>query len=143
MAGLVYQRLVPVLCPNCKVALGKASEEHKNEVLPDQTYDRLLKVVNQMDDIHIRGKGCAHCKHVGFTDQTVAAEVVVTDHILLKHVRAGSIAEAYQYWREALHGKSYVQDAISKMEHGLLDPHMTEIRLGVPLSFEPDPKPKV
>lgn len=136
VAGLIYQRLVPVLCPKCKVRLTDANLEYRKDVLPNYVMDRVLKVIDNHDEIHIRGKGCPHCDNFGFIDQTVAAEIIVTDNTLLKHIRHGSMADAYDYWRKTLGGKTYIQDAIEKMEKGILDPYMTEERLGVPLTYD-------
>lgn len=137
IAGLIYQRLVPVLCSHCKVKLIGSTPEQRRKAMPDYAYERLKKAVNTPDNVHIRGEGCDQCKQAGFTDQTVAAEVIVTDHTILKHIRRGSIGDAYQYWRGTMRGKTFIEDAVSKIESGLLDPHMTELRLGVPLTFDP------
>ncbi len=142
LAGLVYQRLVPALCPHCKIKLmdiQQAGEEglaYRRKVLPDYVFKRLERAVNNPENVHIRGKGCPHCNNFGFAGQTIAAEVIVTDHTLLKHVRNGSISNAYQHWRENMKGRTVIQDAIQKIERGILDPHMTEIRLGIPLNFD-------
>ncbi|MDR2076397.1 MAG: Flp pilus assembly complex ATPase component TadA [Desulfovibrio sp.] len=135
LAGLVYQRLVPVLCDQCKVRLQNASEAWRREVLPAHTFERVKKAVTNPEEVHVRGPGCAACGQVGFTGQTVAAEVIVTDQALLGYIRAGKMPEAYEYWRAVMGGRTYVQDAIRKMESGILDPYMTELRLGVPLNF--------
>ncbi|MDR2893677.1 MAG: Flp pilus assembly complex ATPase component TadA [Deltaproteobacteria bacterium] len=138
-AGLIYQCLVPVLCPDCKQPLLETHRkdlEYRQEVLPDNAFDRLRKTVNHSEGVCIRGKGCKTCKNVGFVEQTVAAEVIATNQTLLNYVRNGSTLDAYSYWRNSMGGKTYIEDAISKIEAGILDPRMTELRLGVPLNFD-------
>jgi type II secretory ATPase GspE/PulE/Tfp pilus assembly ATPase PilB-like protein len=138
VAGLIYQRLVPVLCPQCKIRLRDLDDAaYRRSVMPDYTFERLKKAVENPENVHVRGKGCNHCQGVGFTEQTIVAEVIVTDQTILKLIRRESISSAYQYWRTTLHGRTYIQDAIGKIEAGILDPHKTELRLGVPLTFDP------
>lgn len=141
MAGLVYQRLLPVLCPQCKVPLDsfikqypKGSEE-RERILPDAVFGRLMSVVNNTDQIFVQGAGCDHCHNLRITGQTVAAEVIVADQIMLTHLRDGKYEKAQRYWKEEQGGRSYIEHAIELIAVGLLDPYLAETRLGVPLNF--------
>jgi type II secretory ATPase GspE/PulE/Tfp pilus assembly ATPase PilB-like protein len=87
--------------------------------------------------VFIRGEGCDACNKLGFADQTVAAEVIVTDYQLLRHIREGSMSDAYRYWKNNMHGQDYIKDAVRKLSEGILDPYITEKRLGMPLTLEP------
>lgn len=135
-AGLIYQRLVPVLCPRCKRPIADAPKDELDIVLPDYVRSRLIRVVNDIGKVFVRNpRGCEHCDGYGFIDQTVAAEIIVTDETFLKHIRQGNMSAAYEHWIEHLRGKSHIQDAIEKIERGILDPYMTEKRIGVPLTY--------
>ncbi len=135
-AGLIYQRLVPVLCPNCKLRIPDVKKEDLDVVLPEYVRNRLIRVINDMDNVFVRNRqGCPHCGSYGFVDQTVAAEIIVTDEAFLQHIRKGNIAAAHEHWITQLKGKSHIQDAIAKIEKGILDPFMTEKRIGVPLTY--------
>jgi type II secretory ATPase GspE/PulE/Tfp pilus assembly ATPase PilB-like protein len=141
LSGLVYQRLLPVLCPHCKIPFTSfftASDEekkHMNKVLPPLTFERLMKTVKDRDQVYILGRGCSECDQLGIVGQTVAAEIIVTDETLLRHVRHGNSDKAYEYWLHEMNGRTYIQHAIEGISQGRLDPYMSELRLGVPLDF--------
>ncbi len=138
LSGLVFQRLVPRLCPHCKMPL-MSSDTQKDtlyiaEILPEHIYKQLERVVDDLSFVHIRGKGCSHCDYLGISGQTVVAEVIVTDDVLLRHLRHGDYDKAYAYWRTVLKGRSYIQHAIDGISKGMLDPYLTKQALGVPLT---------
>lgn len=142
LAGLVHQRLVPTLCPECKVSLGKlqelpADDPFRQSRLPDPVRNRLFRVADpdRISSICVRGAGCANCKDLGFNGLTVAAEVVAPDREMLAHLRAGNVEEAINHWRSKQHGQSYVDHALRHIEAGQADPRITEQRLGVPLNW--------
>jgi type II secretory ATPase GspE/PulE/Tfp pilus assembly ATPase PilB-like protein len=139
VSGLVYQRLVARLCPYCKIPLMKShkSEEdikYQDEVLPPRTLNRLSKILSkeQLQNVHILGRGCPHCDK-GIIEQTVAAEVIVTDETFLRHIRAGNYDKARHYWLHEMDGQTYVQHAVAGIANGDLDPHRTGHDLGVPI----------
>jgi len=134
LAGLIYQRLVPQLCPECKVPLQEAQKG--KHALPGPVFDRLLRVLDDPNGVHVRGDGCAHCRQLGITGQRVAAEVIQTDPTLLSHLRRDDFAKAESYWRHDLKGRSYVAHAVELIGAGQVDPHLAELRLGVPLDFD-------
>ena len=142
LAGLIYQRLVPVLCPHCKIPLTTLlnatgeDAKHKSDVLPKHTENRLTRVMKHgLDSVHIRGRGCGQCDDLGIVSQAVASEIIVTDEVFLRHVRQGNSDKAYEYWLKNMEGRTYVQHAIDGISEGRLDPYLTELRLGVPLNF--------
>ncbi len=137
LAGLVYQRLLPTLCPHCKIPLSAPGEEkHRAKVLPQLTLERLKRVAgNRLDGVHILGLGCDQCDHLGIAGQTVAAEVIVTDETFLRHIRKGETDKAYEYWLGDMNGRTYTQHALEGIRQGRLDPYLSELRLGVPLDF--------
>lgn len=141
MAGLVYQRLLPLHCPHCKVPLAdlfkEGNKEQRLKVLPDPALKRLMSVLgDDLDGVYVRGEGCPQCKQLGIVGQTVAAEVIVTDQTMLAHLRKGEYDKAKTYWLNELNGRTYVQHATSLIRDGLVDPHLAELRLGVPLDFD-------
>lgn len=143
LAGLIYQRLVPVLCPHCKIPLTtllnaatEEDKEYREEVLPEHIMDRLTRVMKDgVDTVHVLGRGCEQCDQLGIVSQTVAAEIIVTDEVFLRHVRQGNTDKAYDYWLQDMKGRTYIQHAIEGIAEGRLDPYLTELRLGVPLNF--------
>jgi type II secretory ATPase GspE/PulE/Tfp pilus assembly ATPase PilB-like protein len=142
VAGLIYQRLVPLLCDHCKLPFrpnGTAKErKYLDSVLPPHVRQRLLDVVKKpesLENICIRGEGCAHCKEMGIVGQSVVAEVVVTDEKLLQLVYENNDDNAHDYWINVMHGQTFVDHALEGISKGILDPYLTELRLGVPLNY--------
>ena len=137
MAGLVNQCLVPVLCPKCKKNLHNLpSDAYRKSVLPDDIYAQLKLKIDDIENenVHVRGKGCEYCDHMGFVDQTVIAEIIITDDKFLEYVRKSDFSGAQDYWIMQ-GGQTIVEDAISKIEEGILDPYTTVMQLGKPLTF--------
>uniref|UniRef100_UPI000557C08E GspE/PulE family protein n=1 Tax=Maridesulfovibrio hydrothermalis TaxID=191026 RepID=UPI000557C08E len=140
LSGLHHQRLVPVLCPNCKMPLKEITKlptdnKLRLKSLPEAVLNRLFRAVNNMENVNIRGEGCKQCSGVGIIGQTVASEIVTTDHVILKAVRTGNMKAAYKHWRHEQNGQTFVSHAIDLIEEGLIDPYLTERRLGVPLNY--------
>lgn len=138
LAGLAYQRLLPVLCPECKKPLvpmlGKPDEAR--HIMP-AVRKRLFSVIkNRLDSVYVRNPdGCSHCNELGIIGQTVAAEVIATDQIMLEHLRRGDYAKAQTYWAKEFGGRTYLEHAVQLIGEGRVDPTQAEIGLGVPLDF--------
>ena len=143
-SGLVYQRLVPVLCPKCKLPITELikrdpSEPFRQKILPKPVQNRLLKVTDmasKKEQIHVLGEGCEYCNGKGIHGQTVVAEVIATDHMMLQHLRNNDFASAHKHWVEEQKGESFMRHAISLIEDGKLDPFTVERRLGLPLTYD-------
>jgi len=136
LAGLEYQRLIPVLCPNCKIPFMELKNEEKSKYIPEDIQERLRKLCgDDREQIHVRGEGCELCKKSGLIGQTIAAEVIDTDRTLLEYLRLGKPSAAYEYWRKQKNGKSYLDHALELIKRGVVDPLITEERLNVPLDF--------
>ncbi|NDV26916.1 GspE/PulE family protein [Desulfovibrio sp. JC010] len=142
LSGLHHQRLVPVLCPHCKQPIKEISKlpadnELRRKHLPEPVLSRLFKAVDKLHEknVHVRGEGCEHCRGIGIIGQTVASEIVATDHVILRNIRAGNMAGAYKHWRNEQNGETFVSHAIRLIEEGIIDPYLTEKRLGVPLNY--------
>ncbi len=121
---LIYQRLLPVSCPDCKVpAVGK---------LPEPMLHILKKHQIDIDSIYLRNeKGCENCDFRGTIGQTVCAEVVELDATLLRYLRKGQNVEAYEYWRKQRRsyfddsdsvGKTAFEHGLYKVSQGIIDP---------------------
>lgn len=141
LAGMIYQRLLPVLCPSCKVpltALTKAEPTVRAQWLAASrlTMQRLRRTDIPLENVHFRGSGCQHCKGVGLCGLTVAPEVIVTDASLLRLARKRDMDGAMRYWRHDLQGTTSVQRALALIADGQVDPVMAEDRLSVELDQE-------
>jgi type II secretory ATPase GspE/PulE/Tfp pilus assembly ATPase PilB-like protein len=126
VTGLISQRLVKVLCPECK----KPLRDHQHE-LPKAVMARVkLAIGDDLANACIAGPGCAKCRHQGTTGRSVVAEVILPDEQFFKHVRAGEKTAAIQYWVQELGGKTIRDHAIEKVAAGIIDPRMAEKMVG-------------
>ncbi|MEA4896377.1 MAG: ATPase, T2SS/T4P/T4SS family [Desulfovibrio sp.] len=135
LAGLEYQRLLPMLCPECKIRLMDLKPEERQQYLPEDVAGRLRRVLDDRESVYVRGDGCEKCRKRGLIGQTVAAEIVATDQEMLGYLREGNIPRAHEYWLKEKGGRSYVDHAVELIKEGLVDPYLAEERLGVPLNF--------
>ncbi|UDM18990.1 GspE/PulE family protein [Vogesella sp. XCS3] len=127
LVALVYQKLVPVLCPECCLP--------GMQVLDDDYLMVIASLGLDVEKIRVEGDGCPHCRHLGTSGQTVVAEVCEVTEEMLPMIREGRFWEAEKYWRSMsngkLHdpnmlGKTAMEHAIYKMSIGLLDPRDVE-----------------
>ncbi len=103
MAGVVNQRLVRLICTECKAPVSYAPE-------------MLAKVnLTPADGVTFyRGKGCQHCGQTGYRGRTGVYEILMVDAGLHEMVR--SRVDSRQIKEAAIRGgfKSLLDDALSK-----------------------------
>lgn len=124
VAGLICQRLVKLLCPNCKKRLTD-QHEHIDQV----DMKRFMSVLN-IENVYVQGEGCDHCRKSGTIGRTVVAEAVVTDNQLMKYIKQGDRIAALEYIYKELNIRSMLQHAIDKINAGLVDPFQAEDIVG-------------
>lgn len=134
ISGILYQRLVPTLCPDCKTPLTASNLD----MLPLGTKSRLMTCAAlNSDTIHIRGDGCVTCRQTGYVGRTPCAELLLPDQKFLEHLEKKSLQSAESYWRETHplnnsgFGITALGHAIAKMRAGLLDPVDVENYVGL------------
>ncbi|HEX6705201.1 MAG TPA: ATPase, T2SS/T4P/T4SS family [Albitalea sp.] len=126
VTGLISQRLVKVLCPQCKRGLLAHAHE-----LPAELVERVRRVAgSRLDEVAIAGPGCERCRGTGTAGRTVVAEVIRPDVTFYDLLRAGRKDDAMRHWREALGGMTIVQHAVDKTCAGQVDPRMAEQVVG-------------
>lgn len=128
ISGVVYQRLVPTLCPHCKVPL-----EGNSSRLSRSTQERLQQVSSIAHaNIHVRGDGCPECAMSGIAGRTLVAEFIAPDRQFLQLLERREIAAAEKYWHDAKVlqidslGVTALAHAIRKIHAGILDPRLVE-----------------
>lgn len=129
LSAVVFQRLLPVVCPHCCVPA--------RDVLTQEKL-KLLQSKYKLDPDAIRcssEKGCSHCQHRGITGSTVVAEIVVPDKIIRRYIAEARDDEAEGYWRKSrrtgyddadMTGKTAYEHALYKVSQGLIDPQDLE-----------------
>ncbi len=107
LIGLVSQRLVRTLCPDCKV-----------EYKPDSSECELLGVSQGEMPIIYHPNGCPACKSTGFRGRVGVYELVQVDDGMrqLIHERAGDL-ELEKYARKSAH--SIIEDGKAKVLQGV------------------------
>lgn len=130
--GLVCQKLVKVLCPQCKVNITKVLKNYEQSDI-----ERVAAIAN-INDVFVQNhdpkNDCSRCKGGGVVGRTVCAEVIITDTQMMRLYGAGRRAASYAYWKSN-GGTSMMDEAIRKVSLGLVDPFHAESSLG-PLVIE-------
>lgn len=133
ISGVIYQRLVPVLCPDCSIRIEDAFAAGK---IHPATYNRVLRVADlAQHNVRACGCGCETCRGTGIVGRTLCAEILVPDLTMLTMLTNGDELGARQYWQQNSRlvipglGASAVAHAITKMRLGLLDPSDIEEQL--------------
>jgi general secretion pathway protein E len=140
ISGFVYQSLLPVLCPHCKVRYAPLAGDKLDQAMPG-IHGRVTAVSFPEDDIYVKGDGCDRCGGLGISGRTVVAEILIPDLRILQMFREGKFADAYEYWRSkrtkpaglqapSMIGYTALDHAILKMRRGEVSPLNIEQRLG-------------
>ncbi|WP_305910458.1 ATPase, T2SS/T4P/T4SS family (plasmid) [Methylomarinum sp. Ch1-1] len=130
IACFIYQGLLPLLCPHCKVSIEEVLKDAGRHGGFDSDMKLRIEKVTDIknDDIYFRGAGCDNCHH-GIIGRTVVAEVLLPDNKILKLVHDGKDIEAQEHWRRH-GGRPILAHGIEKMKAGLVSPVDVESRLG-------------
>lgn len=131
ISGLACQRLVKLLCSECKVPLTDKMSEYEPEDL-----DRIGRAVS-LESTFVKGPGCACCNNKGVVGRSVVAETIVTNEAVMGYLRKRDRVGAIEYWRTNMGGRTMLEHAIDKINAGLIDPFETEEQVG-PLSKAPN-----
>ncbi|MDZ7841300.1 MAG: type II secretion system ATPase GspE [Gammaproteobacteria bacterium] len=114
LAGVLAQRLVRRLCPEC-------AEAHE----PDDSERRLLKLDPESDAKLLRPVGCSLCDETGYRGRTGIYELIVIDETLrtmihdeqsegemLKHIRGHSQSLARNGFEKVLSGETSLEEVL-------------------------------
>lgn len=137
ISGLIYQKLVPVLCNHCKVPYSPSLINDKGLI------SRIKEVTRQGDQLFLAKEGgCEHCEGLGVTGRSVCAEMVIPDKEMLNFFREKNPNAAFQYWRDrrnkslkkkdgqSMIGMTALDHAVMKMRAGICSPEDVEAELG-------------
>lgn len=136
ISGVIYQRLVPVLCPHCSVAFQQAYERGMVE---QAVYDRVSHVLDLHEaNVRVRSLGgCDQCDHMGIVGRTICSEILQPDATFLDLMRKGEVQAARNQWLQNQElningwGVSAVAHGISKIAIGQVDPADVESQIGL------------
>lgn len=127
LVALLYQRLVPTLCPKCSLAF--TANRNAFEKFMPKLVARLDQCNIAPDKVQFRGEGCPHCRRTAVSGRTVVAEVIYIDRKGRSFIANGAsaaweahlIAQGWQPLRKHL---------LSKVEEGLVSPLDAEDIIG-------------
>ena len=132
LTGLIYQKLLPVLCDKCSASfLDMPSGESASSAML-ALGERLREVCDlEKDVIKVRGAGCDNCGGMGVSGRTVCAEVISPDFHMLRLFKEQDATATYEYWRSLsdnrrdsinMDGKPALEHALFKMRVGMVSP---------------------
>lgn len=95
VGGLIYQRLIGVICRECRVSFPEAVASGELEA---DLANRFVALSGQApDSLFVRGPGCRACQS-GLSGRTVVAETIRPDARLLELYMDKSRIDAEHYW---------------------------------------------
>lgn len=130
MTGLISQRLVQKLCPDCALTADAARPLHSAQDMA------LVARFCDMDTVRFRNpEGCPSCRKTirhravskGVVGRTVIAEVVQPDAKLLDIYRQHGRLAARRYWHSQLHGITRHEHLMTYINAGQVDPLMANL----------------
>lgn len=138
--ALVYQRLMPKLCPSCAVPWQHGGRECVDSEVAQQVNRAIANGMLAPNDggarIHARNpQGCEQCSYRGERGRTVAAEVLETTPQLMDVLRRDGTPAAEAQWRKDPATVTAHRHAREKVAAGLIDPHAAMDAVG-PLDDE-------
>ena len=127
--GLIYQRLLGKICPNCRITFNEGVQKKKiTESLARQSI-RLFNIPAR--ELYLRGPGCPNCSD-GVVGRTVVAEVIRPDENLLElFAKEPTQMPLREYWlrpkeENGFGGLPVLHQALVKTAAGLCDVNETE-----------------
>jgi type II secretory ATPase GspE/PulE/Tfp pilus assembly ATPase PilB-like protein len=130
ISGLVFQRLVPVLCEQCRVPAARV-EQPDGQLLAVMRRLRTYLGDRSAEGIYFRShRGCSACGGRGVTGRTVCAEILVPRPSMLHAISKSDSTELWKQWRsqidetrpDRMEGRTAFEHALWKMERGICSP---------------------
>ncbi len=123
LTGLLYQKLLPVVCSDCALDFNKVIVDENVEIKHLELLKRMLTVIKDPKQYPIKlrsEEGCSSCKYSGIKGRSVAAEVIMIDLKMIKYIGEGRTIELMMHWRSLSDGDPFSENMRGKtcMEHG-------------------------
>lgn len=143
VGGLIYQRLLGVMCQQCRVTFEQAMVAG---LLERELGERFIRLSDQSgDELFVRGPGCANC-FMGLTGRTVVAETIRPDARLLELYMSDSRSSAERHWlapraEGGLGGSPVLHHALVKAGAGVIDINEVEEEVDLVENYEHELQP--
>ena len=109
LVGLVAQRLMRKVCPNCSTEM-PTTEQERNFLGED------IRTIR-------RGAGCSHCNHTGYSGRIAVHEIVAIDnHIRRMIINHSPVEEIAAYAREHQHMRTLKESGLILVKEGKTTP---------------------
>jgi len=104
--AFISQRLIRVICPDCKV------ERRDKELLPSAF--KKIKLY--------KGKGCESCKFIGYKGRTAIYELLIVDDLIQELIIGKAPASQIEKKAKTLGFKTLMESGIEKVRKGITTP---------------------
>lgn len=109
LVGMVAQRLMRKVCPNCRQEIETTPEERK---LLGQDVVKIS-----------RGRGCAQCNHTGYRGRIAIHEIITVDSMLRRMISSqASMEEIVAYAKENQNMRTLRDSALQMVREGISTP---------------------
>lgn len=138
LTGLLYQKLMPVVCKNCCINFNELIKSGNASEKDIGIYKR-MQTIGDISKFNINKRnpnGCPNCKNSGIKGRTVCAEVIMADLEMVQFINEGKTIDLIKYWRNLsdndpyslnMRGKTCMEHAYQKCLDGLCCPYDVEI----------------
>ena len=136
LKGLVFQTLVPQLCPSCKIPTNEwlcedpTDTARRKEITDRATIALKTRGYEPTSAAHRSSSGCRECGFSGVSGRTLMAEITQPDDDMLLYLSGGDYISAKRHWIENLGGQPVEEHGISLMATGTVSPSDVEWRIG-------------
>lgn len=135
LIGMISQRLVPTLCPTCRIPWSEKSVSLSAEIRGFLEHYCSTDSC-QLENIHFRNSdGCPECNRDvvingkvrgvvgrGLVGRTVIAEVIEPNNHMFHVLKTKGKVEARDYWVRHMKGISRVEHLLQRINEGIVDP---------------------
>jgi len=124
-SGLVGQRLLRKICPDCRVPLEDGIASGRVDDLAAERISRMGEHtpshVMAETTLYISGDGCPNCSG-GYRGRAVVAEIILPDDSFMEMMQQSRKAEARAYWFEHMNGIDLLGSAWMRAVGGEVSP---------------------
>lgn len=138
LSGVIYQRLLSKLCPQCAVPYYDAIANGLLDEYVAQRIERSMDI-DEIANVRVRNPdGCSECRGrvPGVIGRVVCAEILVVNEELLELLAAHRMAAAKRLWLHSGHHqdpryRTALGHGLRLMAQGLVDPREVESEVGL------------
>ena len=136
LKGMIFQTLVPLLCPSCKISTDEwlrqePSDTTRRREIPDRAATALGSRGYDAGSVAYRSSGgCRECGFSGVSGRTLMAEIARPDDDMLLYLSRGDYISAKRHWIENLNGQPVEEHGIRLTASGTVSPADVEWRIG-------------